>query len=312
MILCLIRNDAFYVCGISPFSFNNRQKRNVGSLLTDLLEAIYPIQQSMALGIEVLGKDQWISDVGDPQWLSQVLCPTLDDNSDAGVMISTSELSTILTAPPPNGTTIECVRRMVERVNNTISGWNSGQLEPLPGSNMASYRAVQEVARNINESNQEAINDGFLSYLDAYNFVSGEINEVNNLEAEVGVCAVIRICILQELTLTREAFQARLEIDNRENSPLHQIDIEIIITDTETEERATYRFSIGNGTLTGSISIISNGWFLPSDMSGSIEWLMIPYSEAAPESDHVYDVGSSFNYVVNGENITVPLSPAPT
>ena len=311
MILCLIRNDAFYVCGISPFSFNSRQKRNVGSLLTDLLEATYPIQQSMALGVEVLGNDQWISDVGDPQWLSQVLRPTLDDNSDAGVMISTSELSTILTAPPPNGTTIENVRRMVERLNNTISGWNSGQLEPLPGSNMASYRAVQDFARNINESNQAAINGGFLSYLDAYNFVSGEINEINNLEAEIGVCAVIRIRILQELALTREAFQARLEIDNQENSPLQQIDIEIIITDTETGERATDRFSIGNGTLTGSLSITSSGWFLPSDMSGSIEWLMIPYSEAAPESDRVYDVGGSFNYVVDGENITVPLSPTP-
>ena len=311
ILLCLVGNDAFYLCGISPFSFFGRDKRNVDSLLTDLVEAMYPIQQSMALGTEVLGDLQWVTDVGDPQWFSQVLNPTMDDGSDAGVMISASELSTILAVPPPNGTTIERVRRMVERVNNTLSGWNNGQLEPLPGLNMASYSTVLEFARNINESNQVAINNGFLSYLDAYNFVSGQINEVDNLEAEVGVCAVIRIRILQELALTREAFQARLEIDNQESSPLQQIDIEIIITDTETGERATNRFSIGNGTLSGSLSIVNDGWLLPSDMSGSIEWLIIPYSEAAPESDHVYDVGGSFNYIVDGENISVPLSPTP-
>lgn len=65
--------------------------------------------------------------------------PSLDDGSEAGALISTAELSTILTAPPPNGTTIEMVTRMVSRVNNTLSGWNSGLLEPSEGSNMASF-----------------------------------------------------------------------------------------------------------------------------------------------------------------------------
>ena len=31
----------------------------------------------------------------------------------------------------------------------------------------------------------------------------------------------------------------------------------------------------------------------------------------APESDHIYTVGGSFNYIVDGENITVPLLPTP-
>ena len=51
------------------------------------------------------------------------------------------------------------------------------------------------------------------------------------------------------------------------------------------------------------------GWSLPSEMTGSAEWLIIPYSEAALESDHVYDVGGTLRYSSDGSNITVPLLP---
>ena len=319
--LCLIRNDAFNLCnsvgvptspGSGMLTGTSPGMLTAQSLLPNLAKAVYPIQQSMALGTEVLGDSQWILS-GDRQWLSRVLRPTLDDDSDAGVMISESELSAVLAAPPPNGTTVQMVRRMVERMNNTISGWNNGQLEPLPGpgSNMASYRVIQVISRSINISNDAAVRDGFPSYLDFYNHIVREIISVNDLESEIGVCAVIRIRILQELALTREAFQARLEIDNQEISPLRQIEVEIIITDVETGARATNRFSIGNGTLSGSLIVANDGWLLPSSLSGSIEWLIVPYSEAAPESEQVYDVGGSFSYLVGSENIIVPLSPTP-
>ena len=309
---CAIEQDVFNTClMLLDGNVASRRRRNVGRVLDDLVEALYPIQQSVALGKEVLGDDQWIASVGDPQWLSNILRPTLDDGSDAGVLISTGELSTILAAPPPNGTNIAMIARMVERVNNTISGWNNGQLEPLDEANMASFSTVQRFAQNINTSNVLAIGKGFSSYLDAYNFVSGEVNGISNIEDEVGVCAVVRIRILQELALTREAFQAMLEIENQETSPLEQINIEIIIIDIQTGDRATHLFSIGNGTLSGSLSVLNNRLMLPSDASGTIEWLIIPYSEAAPEADQVYNVGGSFNYIVDGENITVPLLPTP-
>ena len=289
-----------------------RRRRNAGEqVLNDLVEALYPIQQNVALGTEVLGDDMWIFSVNDPQWLSNTLRPTLDDQSEAGVLISISELSTILFAPPPNGTTIAMVARMVERINNTVSGWNNGRLEPLDGANMASFSAVHRFAQNINASNELALRKGFPSYVDAYTFARGEVNRMSNIEDEVGVCAVVRIRIVQELALTREAFEARLEIENQEASPLQQVDIEIVIKEALTGNIATHLFSIGNGTLSGSITIMNNGWMLPSDSSGTIAWLIIPYSEAAPETDRIYTVGGSFNYIVDGENITVPLLPTP-
>ena len=303
--LCL--RDVFLECLLPPLI--GRRKRALERAVDEYVEAIYPIYQSIELGIEVLGDEVWISDVEDPVWLSRVLRPALDDASELGTYISPIEQLSILTAPPPNGTTSETVARMVERLNNTMAGWNSGQLESQEGANMASYSSFQEYTQNIRTYNDLARSKGFESYLDAYSFARNEVIRNQEMDGEEGVCAVVRIRIEQELAITREAFLARLEIENQENSPLERIGLEIVITDAETGEQATHLFSIGTETLSGALSAASMGWSLPSEMTGSAEWFIIPYSEAALESDHIYDVGGTLRYSSDGSNITVPLLP---
>ena len=291
---------------------SSRKKRvteaNLRSSVNELVEAMYPIHLSVALGVEVLGDESWIS-VNDPRWLSHVLRPALDDASESGVLISPSELSTIMAAPPPNGTTAALTARMIDRLNNTLYGWNNGQLEPQNGFNMASFHAVQNLTQNIITYNDLARSKGFSSYIDAYNFASSQVNLIDRWEDEAGVCAVVRIRIEQELAVTREAFLARLEIENQEDSNLEQLEVEILISDSGTGEQTTHLFSIGNGTLSGSLSSANRAWVLPSEMSGAVEWLIIPLSEAAPESDKSYDVGGILRYSLDGENITIPLLP---
>ena len=289
-------------------SSSSRRKRNLESVVRELVEAMYPIHLSIALGVEVLGDELWVS-VKDPRWLSRVLRPALDDISEAGVLITTTELSNIMAVPPPNGATIEVTERMIERLNNTLYSWNNGLLEPQEGINMASFSIVQELIQNIDTYNEIALSKGFLSYIDAYNFASGEVNCIESWEEEAGVCAVVRIRIEQELAVTREAFLAKLEIENQEDTSLEHFEVEILIVDSGTGEQATLLFSIGNGTLSGSLSSTNRGWVLPSEMSGAVEWLIIPYSEAAPESDQSYDVGGTLRYSLDGENIAIPLLP---
>ena len=279
--LCIY--DLYNNCLSSGVSL--RKKRSLASTVKNHLEGMYPIDVSVSLAEEVLGDSLWLS-VGDPQWLSQVLEPALDDESEDGVLISTVELSAILTTPTPNGTTVSDVKRMVERLNNTLSGWNSGQLEPVNGSNIASFSTVEQLSNDIKTYNQVAVDKGFSSYLEAYSFTTSDINQLSSWEEEEGVCAVVRIRIEQELAVTREAFLARLEIDNQEDSNLEQIDLDIIITDTNNGELSTHRFSIGNGTLSGSLTRVGNTWTLTSGASGAVEWLIVPLSEAAPQIDH--------------------------
>ena len=290
-----------------PPILGRRKRRNLEGTVNELVEAMYPIHLSIALGTEILGNSLWLS-VGDPNWLSLVLHPALDDRSEAGVLISSTELSAILAAPPPNGTNIDMVAAMVERLNNTLYGWNNGNLEPQEGFNMASFNTVQELTDEISSYNEIAKSKGFSSYLEAYNFAASEFNKIDQKEEEAGVCAVVRIRIEQELAVTREAFLAKLEIENQEDSALEQIELEIVITDSATGKEATHLFSIGDGMLSGSL-VIASMWSLPSGMSGAAEWLIIPYSEAAPESIRVYDVGGTLSYALDGKNITIPLLP---
>ena len=289
-------------------SVGSRRKRSVANSVNELAEAMYPIHQSIALGIEVLGDEAWLS-VGDSTWLTQVLQPILDDRSESGVLISHTELSAISVAPLPRGTSMEMVTRMIHRLNNTLSGWNNGQLEPNQSSNMASISTIQALAEGIQLCNEKAKSKGFSSYIDAYNFARNEFAKIDQFEEEAGICAVVRIRIEQELALTREAFLAKLEIENLENSPLKQMELEIVIIDSSSGELATHLFSIGNETLSGSLRRVGSMWSLPSETTGVAEWLIVPYSEAAPDSHHVYDVGGTLRYSLNNENITVPLLP---
>ena len=302
--LCIY--DVYINCFSSGSSL--RKKRSLLGTVENHLEGMYPIDLRISLAVEVLGDSLWLS-VGDPQWLSQVLEPALDDESENGVLISATELYAILATPPPNGTTIGSVQRMLERLNNTLSGWTNGELEPVNGSNIASFSIVERLSNDIRIYNQIAVDKGFSSYLEAYTFTTSDINQLSAWEEEEGVCAVVRIRIEQELAVTREAFLARLEIENQEDSNLEQMDLEIIITDTINGELSTHRFSIGNGTLSGSLNHVRNAWMLTSGESGAVEWLIVPLSEAAPRTDHVYTVGGNLRYTVDNENITIPLLP---
>ena len=287
---------------------SNRRRRSLTSMVNELTEAIYPIRLSIDIGIEILGDELWLT-VADSKWLSNVLRPAIDDQSEMGVLISQMELSSILEAPPPNGTTIELVRSMVERLNNTQFGWNNGQLEPEEGSNMASYSTFRNLSESIDLYQKKAQDRGFSSYVEAYNFAANELNKLDSWESAGGVCAVVRIRVEQELAVTREAFVAKLEIENQEDSPLGGVKIEIIITDTATREEATGRFSIGNPAISGSFSSDDDDLSLPSAKLGSIEWLIVPYSEAAPTSNKIYDVSGVLSYDLNGEEIVIPLQP---
>lgn len=60
------------------------------------------------------------------------------------------------------------------------------------------------------------------------------------------MCARVRVRIVQELVLTRDAFNAKLEIENGENSDLENINVAIEIRQTYgTGELLNDKFSIG-------------------------------------------------------------------
>ena len=56
---------------------------------------------------------------------------------------------------------------------------------------------------------------------------------------------MVRIRIEQRLAITRDAFEATLELDNGESDRLERIRVVVIIRDTTTRESAEYKFALG-------------------------------------------------------------------
>ena len=67
---------------------------------------------------------------------------------------------------------------------------------------------------------------------------------------EEGVCAKVRIQIKQRVTITREAFLARLEIENGESFQLTGIRVEIYVRHTESRQTSTHLFSFSKALFT--------------------------------------------------------------
>ena len=64
----------------------------------------------------------------------------------------------------------------------------------------------------------------------------------------------------------------------------------------------------GKPTLSGLTGVDGSG-SLQRDTSGSAEWMIIPYSTAAPQDDTLYDVGGTLSYSVGGSEFSLPLLP---
>ena len=286
-----------------------RQKRNVKDVIYQYSEASEPFLLSLEIGIEILGDAKWF-DIAEPDWFPNNIGPTLNDNSDEGILISDSELPDIRSAPRPEGISSTEVRNLAERLKNTMYNWNNGKLErENENENMASHSYVTSRANEIQALNEKFVSQGFNSYVDALQYYRSELEKVESYEEPEGVCAVVRIRIEQELTLTREAFEASLEIENQESNAIQEISLVIFITDTVSGTIATELFSFSNGSFSGSLTAVDGTGILNPGEKGDVKYLIVPLHEAAPVEDKQYDIAGTLKYVSDGDEVSIPLFP---
>jgi hypothetical protein len=128
------------------------------------------------------------------------------------------------------------------------------------------------------------------------------------------ICARVKIEILQELTLEREAFEARMTINNGlAGIPIEGVGVTVKFAEaTGREVRAT-----SDSTDLTSTFFIRNqdGYVLPSTVAGGgtaqMRWLIIPARGAAGTDGlgATYYVGATLRYRVGGVEQVVEVSP---
>lgn len=127
---------------------------------------------------------------------------------------------------------------------------------------------------------------------------------------ESGICAKVRVRLSQDVALTRAAFKATLEVTNApENVTLENVMVTLDIRN-EAGEDSISLFGIRPPELTGITNIDGQGTIPPGTTVQAV-WIIIPTRDAAPEAPTRYTVGGTLSYKQSGEQINMPLFPAP-
>ena len=137
--------------------------------------------------------------------------------------------------------------------------------------------------------------------------------------AQSSLCATVKIQIEQELTLERQAFDARMRISNGlDTFPLQNLRVLVAFsgangapaTATSDPDDDTADFFIRADSMSG-IGDIDGGGTVPPASSAEIHWLIVPSSSAAGGEafGRRYLVGATLSYVLGGEQKTLEVTP---
>jgi hypothetical protein len=132
--------------------------------------------------------------------------------------------------------------------------------------------------------------------------------------AQESICARVKIEILQELTLEREAFEARMTINNGvAGMSIDSIGVDVNFAD---ENRQPVRATSNPNDLSALFFIrLQDGYSIPSTIaggtSGSIKWLIIPAPGAAGATaqGRTYYVGATLRYRAAGKDNEIVVEP---
>ncbi|XP_048258951.1 uncharacterized protein LOC124124111 isoform X2 [Haliotis rufescens] len=307
-------------CPVCPFLFkylncldglsrtcksSGRRRREVNSeLVLEVERSRNYLKNFVDVSVEIFGNLSVVDIKG--EW-KQAFFKGVSENSPSQYLLDSSEVDIILLLVVEDNRTI--LNTFLQRWNNTFSSWIDGISGP-PQSNVMSLKDVRTLGDTFIENTRTVKERGFSSVFQYFGYTMTEYKKsVQEAKPEEGICAKVRIRITQDLVLTRDAFQARLEIENGEEGSLEKIDVDIFITRTGGNGSLKNNlFSIGQPKLEG-ISNVSGTGTLANGVKGSADWLIVAYTGAAVDEDVNYDVGGTLSYFVADKEFNVPLLP---
>ncbi len=127
--------------------------------------------------------------------------------------------------------------------------------------------------------------------------------------APAGICARVRMQLDQQAVVSRDAFKATLEILNNTDTPLQNVDVEVLVRDSLSQD-ASALFGIRAPALVNLVAVDGTGT-VNGGVASQASWTIIPTSEAAPASPTQYFVSGTLHYLHDGLDITVPLASVP-
>lgn len=204
----------------------------------------------------------------------------------------------------------EEVETFATRWNSTLDAWNQSIYEPtIAFPDIINDKLLKLYIAQEDSTFQYALSRGYEGIhqmaVEAYKTVKDQTDT-----GKKAVCASITIKISQKLTMTREAFEGTLTIENgNTQTAMTKIKLNLEIRNTDGV-LSNDLFQINTKALSILTGIDGSGE-LGAGQKGSASIIFIPEKGAAPQVPTSYSFGGSFSYVdpFNGLEVTKQLYP---
>lgn len=126
----------------------------------------------------------------------------------------------------------------------------------------------------------------------------------------IGACSEVKIEILQELTLERIAFDAKMVITNNvPDKDLTNVRVDVSIKDNEGNSKETIFYTRVSSVR--NIAAVDGTGTVQAATAAEIHWLIIPSPGAGGKvsTGQIYWVGATLTYTVAGQQETVTVNP---
>jgi hypothetical protein len=141
-------------------------------------------------------------------------------------------------------------------------------------------------------------------------YLTGEEGDFQPASGEEGICARVRLQLQQEVVLSRQAFNAELEIANASDTENVEGVLAAFQIFDEAGNEVTDRFAIYPPTLHNITAVDGTGRIAPNTVA-RVNWIIVPRKTAAPREMTRYYVSGLLSYIFEGGSVTAPLLPAP-
>lgn len=278
----------------------------------DAFKAFEPgVEANLGLVEMLFGTElrQWVSEANPDtgEWFLRV-SGALAEDSDGGRSITAAELDEINAGVQPPGVPVDEVQRVIARLNRTVENWTAGIFNPQVAladggsGDFVDFDQISGQLEIVQEENRKAQEAGYATPMTAMMEIVQELKE-----GEAGTCAKVKLRLEQEAVITRDAFQATLEIENDDSTTLENIKVDVKVYDQGGRDVSDL-FGVRDPELVGLTDVSGTGR-ISAGGSGTAKWLIIPTVDAAPESPIEFFVAGEFSYVLEGTKVTVPLEP---
>ena len=242
---------------------------------------------------------------------SNELVLSLADSSAGGEFLTLAELETLQSMGNNSLPRDSDIAIFAETWNRSLTLWDDGiySADELPSNFTSSFFDLDEAEKyksafltartNIASESYAGFGDAWLTAVEGQ-----QLEEAKQL---AGVCALVRVKIKQELTMTRIGFEASLEIWNDGDNLLENVTVTLRVSPFgNTSDDSTSLFVFGEPELTDVTSI--SGGVIDANSNAKATWLILPLTEAAPIFEAKYDVSGVLRYTIEGVWYTQPLA----